>query len=224
MFKIMVVEDDQELRNLFGTVLSENGYEPHYAVNGEEALDLLERQHVDLMISDIMMPVMDGFELTRELREAGYTFPILMITAKENISDKREGFKSGTDDYMVKPVNVNEMIWRIEALLRRSRIINERKIQLGDTVLDADTLTVACRDIEVLLPQKEFFLLFKLVSSPNRIFTRRQILDELWGVDSDVDPHTLEVHISRLRDRFKNNPDFEIVTVRGLGYKAVKKA
>lgn len=224
MFKIMVVEDDQELRNLFGTVLSENGYEPHYAVNGEEALDLLERQHVDLMISDIMMPVMDGFELTRELREAGYTFPILMITAKENISDKREGFKSGTDDYMVKPVNVNEMIWRIEALLRRSQIINERKIQLGDTVLDADTLTVACRDIEVLLPQKEFFLLFKLVSSPNRIFTRRQILDELWGVDSDVDPHTLEVHISRLRDRFKNNPDFEIVTVRGLGYKAVKKA
>lgn len=220
----MVVEDDQELRNLFGTVLSENGYEPHYAVNGEEALDLLERQHVDLMISDIMMPVMDGFELTRELREAGYTFPILMITAKENISDKREGFKSGTDDYMVKPVNVNEMIWRIEALLRRSQIINERKIQLGDTVLDADTLTVACRDIEVLLPQKEFFLLFKLVSSPNRIFTRRQILDELWGVDSDVDPHTLEVHISRLRDRFKNNPDFEIVTVRGLGYKAVKKA
>lgn len=220
----MVVEDDQELRNLFGTVLSENGYEPHYAVNGEEALDLLERQHVDLMISDIMMPVMDGFELTRELREAGYTFPILMITVKENISDKREGFKSGTDDYMVKPVNVNEMIWRIEALLRRSRIINERKIQLGDTVLDADTLTVACRDIEVLLPQKEFFLLFKLVSSPNRIFTRRQILDELWGVDSDVDPHTLEVHISRLRDRFKNNPDFEIVTVRGLGYKAVKKA
>lgn len=220
----MVVEDDQELRNLFGTVLSENGYEPHYAVNGEEALDLLERQHVDLMISDIMMPVMDGFELTRELREAGYTFPILMITVKENISDKREGFKSGTDDYMVKPVNVNEMIWRIEALLRRSQIINERKIQLGDTVLDADTLTVACRDIEVLLPQKEFFLLFKLVSSPNRIFTRRQILDELWGVDSDVDPHTLEVHISRLRDRFKNNPDFEIVTVRGLGYKAVKKA
>jgi len=222
MFHILIVEDDKELRELFCTVLSDNSYTPIPAKNGEEALEVLDHQHVDLMISDIMMPEMDGYELTRELRDAGYTMPILMITAKSGMADKREGFRVGTDDYMVKPVNVNEMIWRVEALLRRSQIISERKIQLGGTVFDCDSLTVTFQDEEYDLPQKEFFLLYKLVSSPNRIFTRRQIMDEIWGLDSEADPHTLVVHISRLRERFKNNPDFEIVTVRGLGYKAVK--
>lgn len=222
MFHILVVEDDQELRELFCTVLSENSYTPIPAKNGEAALEVLDHQHVDLMISDIMMPEMDGYELTRELRDAGYSLPILMITAKSGMADKREGFRAGTDDYMVKPVDVHEMIWRVEALLRRSQIISERKIQLGGTVLDCDSLTVTFQDEEFDLPQKEFFLLYKLVSSPNRIFTRRQIMDEIWGLDSEADPHTLVVHISRLRERFKDNPDFEIVTVRGLGYKAVK--
>lgn len=224
MLNILVVEDDKELRGLFGTVLSDNGYQPMYAANGEEALEVLDHQHVDLIISDIMMPVMDGYELTKALRDADYTLPILMITAKETISDKRAGFHAGTDDYMVKPVDVNEMIWRIEALLRRSQISSEHKIQVGATLLDSDSLTVAYDGKETLLPQKEFYLLFKLLATPNRIFTRRQILDEIWGLDAEVDPHTLEVHISRLRDRFKDNPDFEIVTVRGLGYKAVKKS
>jgi len=223
VFNILVVEDDRELCELFCTVLSDNGYNLISASNGDEALDALDHHHVDLMISDIMMPGMDGYELTRTLREADYTLPILMITAKETIADKREGFRSGTDDYMVKPVDVNEMIWRVEALLRRSQIISERKLQMGETLFNCDSLTVSYNEEETVLPQKEFFLLYKLISSPNRIFTRRQILDEIWGMDSEVDPHTLEVHISRLRDRFKNNPDFEIITARGLGYKAMKK-
>lgn len=224
MFNILVVEDDKELRELFCTVLTENDYNALSAADGEEALDILDRCHVDLIITDIMMPVMDGYELTHALREAKYTLPILMITAKESMTDKRRGFRAGTDDYMVKPVDVNEMLWRVEALLRRSQMISERKTRLGDTVLDCDSLTVSAGGNETILPQKEFFLLYKLVSSPNRIFTRRQILDEIWGMDSDTDPHTLDVHISRLRERLKGNPDLEIVTVRGLGYKVVKKS
>lgn len=223
MFHILIVEDDKELRNLFGTVLSDKGYIPHFAENGLEALDVLDNQHIDLMISDVMMPEMDGYELTSELRSAGFSLPILMITAKEKLADKRDGFLAGTDDYMIKPVNLQEMIWRVEALLRRSQIITKRKIQLGNTLFDADALSVTFNQEETSLPQKEFLLLFKLVSSPNRIFTKRQILDGIWGIDNEVDPHTLEVHISRLRDRFKDNPDFEIVTARGLGYKAVAK-
>lgn len=223
MFNILVVEDDRELRELFCTVLRENGYDSISVSNGKEALEILDYRHIDLIISDIMMPVMDGFELTRTLRDAKYSIPILMITAKERMSDKREGFRAGTDDYMIKPVDVNEMIWRVEALLRRSQIINERKMQLGNTLFDCDSLTVIFNEEKTVLPQKEFFLLYKLVSFPNRIFTRRQILDEIWGMDSETDPHTLEVHISRLRERFKTNPDFEIITVRGLGYKGVKK-
>lgn len=222
MFNILLVEDDQELLELFGTVLTEHGYHPIPAANGEEALTALDHHHIDLMITDLMMPVMDGLELTRMLREADATLPILMITAKEGMADKREGFRAGTDDYMVKPVSVNEMIWRVEALLRRSRIINEHKITLGNTLFDYESLTVTCRKEEMILPQKEFYLLYKLISAPNRIFTRRQILDEIWGLDSETDPHTLEVHISRLRERFRDNGDFSIVTVRGLGYKAVR--
>lgn len=223
MFHILVVEDDKDLRDLFCTVLNENGYTAIPAENGEEALDILDSSYVDLIISDIMMPKMDGFELTKELREAKYTTPILIVTAKESAADKREGFRVGTDDYMVKPIDVNEMIWRVEALLRRSQIVNQRKTKIGNTEFNCDTLTVYYDDTEVALPQKEFFLLYKLVTSPNRIFTRRQIMDDIWGPDNETDGHTLDVHISRLRDRFKSNSDFEIVTVRGLGYKAVKK-
>lgn len=223
MFHILVVEDDAELRELFCTVLSDNGYTAIPAADGIAAFDVLDNTYIDLIISDIMMPRMDGYEMTRELREAGYTTPVLMITAKESASDKREGFRVGTDDYMVKPIDVNEMLWRTEALLRRSQLINQRKARLGETEFDCDTLTVRSRGEEVQLPQKEFYLLYKLITSPNRIFTRRQLMDDIWGPDSETDPHTLEVHISRLRERFKGNADFELATVRGLGYKAVNR-
>ena len=219
----MVVEDDTELRDLFCAVLTERGYQTLPAAGGMEALDILEHSYVDLIISDIMMPKLDGFTLTEQLRNANYDMPILIITALDGLEDKRRGFRAGTDDYMVKPIDVNEMVWRVEALLRRSQIYSERRITIGSTVLDCDSLTVSFGGTDTSLPQKEFLLLFRLLSSMNRIFTRRQLMDELWGLDSEADPHTLEVHISRLRERFRDNPDFEIVTVRGLGYKAVKK-
>lgn len=223
MFHILVVEDDTELRNLFCAVLNDNGYTTFSATDGENAFDVLENTYIDLIISDIMMPKMDGIELTKALREVHYEMPILMITAKESAADKREGFRAGTDDYMVKPIDVNEMIWRVEALLRRSQIVNQRRAKIGNTEFNCDTLSVNYNGDSIELPHKEFSLLFKLVASPNRIFTRVQIMDEIWGVNSDADSHTLDVHISRLRDRLKDNPDFEIVTVRGLGYKVVKR-
>ena len=219
----MVVEDDTELRDLFCAVLTERGYQTLPAAGGMEALDILEHSYVDLIISDIMMPKLDGFTLTEQLRNANYDMPILIITALDGLEDKRRGFRAGTDDYMVKPIDVNEMVWRVEALLRRSQIYSERRITIGSTVLDCDSLTVSFGGTDTSLPQKEFLLLFRLLSSMNRIFTRRQLMDELWGLDSEADPHTLEVHISRLRERFRDNPDFEIVTVRGLGYNAVKR-
>lgn len=221
MFTILVAEDDLELRELFCTVLRENGYQALPAGDGEEALDMLDHNYVDLLISDIMMPRLDGLGLARALRETGHTLPILMITVKEGLLDKRDGFQAGVDDYMVKPVNVHEMVWRVAALLRRARINSERRLTLGETTLDCDTLAVSWDGKSVTLPKKEFFLLFKLASSPNRIFTRMQLLDELWGLESETGPHTLEVHISRLRERLQDNADFQIVTVRGLGYKVV---
>lgn len=223
MFNILVVEDDKDLRDLFCTVLIENGYTTFSAVDGMDAFDVLERNYIDLIISDVMMPNMDGFEMTNALRTANYTMPILLITAKAGIADKHDGFKVGVDDYMVKPIDVNEMVWRVAALLRRSQAVKDRSLRIGNTDFNCDTLTVTTDSEKIELPQKEFFLIYKLISSVDRIFTRRQILDEIWGIESEADPHTLEVHISRLREKFKNNIDFEIVTIRGLGYKAVKK-
>lgn len=223
MFQILVVEDDAELRDLFCTVLNDDGYTAVPAEDGIAAFDVLDSTHIDLVISDIMMPRMDGYELTKALRSAGYEMPVLMITAKDGIMDKREGFRAGTDDYMVKPIDVHEMLWRVEALLRRCQAVSQRKVKIGETELDCDTLTVRWGENAVELTQKEFFLLYKLAASPNRIFTRRQIMEDVWGIESSADTHTLEVHISKLRDRFKDNPDIEIVTVRGLGYKAVKR-
>lgn len=223
MFNILVVEDDLELRELFCTVLSDNGYNAIAAGNGEEALAIMDYQYIDLLVSDIMMPKMDGYTLTKELRDANFNLPILMLTAKGSITDKQEGFRVGTDDYMVKPVDVNELLWRIAALLRRSQAVSNRQLQIGATELDCDSLTVRWDDVVIELPQKEFFLLYKLASSIGKIFTRRQLFDEIWGIESETDLHTLDVHISRLRDKFKNNPDFEILTVRGLGYKVVNQ-
>lgn len=223
MFRIMVVEDDRNTRKLMQTVLEQGGYEPVPACNGVEALELLDKVHVDLMVVDIMMPGMDGYELTRTLRNSGWNIPILMVTAKEMPADKRAGFHAGTDDYMVKPVDEEEMLLRIAALLRRSQIAHEHQLVLGDTVLKYDEMAVYSREDRIELPNKEFHLLYKLLSYSNKIFTRRQLMDEIWSMDSDTDERTVDVHINRLRERFKENRDFEIITVRGLGYKAVKR-
>ncbi len=223
MFQIIVVEDDKNTRKLMGTVLSQNGYEPVLASNGIEALEIMDHRHIDLIILDIMMPGMDGYELTKILRDSGSNIPILMVTAKEAPADKKKGFIIGTDDYMVKPVDEEEMILRVAALLRRSQIANEHKLIIGNTVLDYDSMTVTVNGASQLLPQKEFLLLYKLLSYQNKIFTRRQLMDEIWDMDSETDERTVDVHINRLRERFRGNENFEIITVRGLGYKAVKK-
>lgn len=223
MFNILVAEDDSELRSLFCAVLNRSGYKAFSADNGNSALEVMDREYIDLIICDIMMPEMDGFELTKTLREAEYTLPILMITAKDSFYDKKEGFAAGTDDYMVKPIDINEMVLRVEALLRRARSVSEKKHTIGDTVLLYDSLIVRQNGESIELPQKEFYLLYMLCSFPNRIFTRRQIMDEIWGMDSETETRTVDVHINRLRDRFRDSRDFEINTVRGLGYKVVKR-
>lgn len=222
MFRILIVEDDTELCQLFRHVLEKNGYETAGAANGLAALEALDAGFFDLIISDIMMPKMDGYELVRTLRNQGSPIPVLMITARDAFDDMRLGFVSGSDDYMVKPVNVNEMVLRVGALLRRAQMINERRQQLGDTVLECDSFSVTRGSQHTILPQKEFMLLYKMASYPGRIFTRQQLMDEIWGYDSSTDSHTVEVHIGRLRERFRDNPDFSIVTMRGVGYKVVK--
>ncbi len=221
MFNILVVEDDAALRKMMQSVLQRNGYRPLLAEDGQAALDILEREQADLIITDIMMPNMDGYELTELLRQSNYNMPILMVTVKETYTDKHRGFSAGIDDYMVKPIDINEMILRVRALLRRAQIANEHRLQVGSTLLDWDSLQVYFDNQQLSLPQKEFYLLFTLLSYQGKIFTRQQLLDEIWGMDTESDERTVDVHINRLRDRFKNNPDFEIVTVRGLGYKAV---
>ena len=223
MFHVLIVEDDKELCELFSTVLVKNKYKTICAKDGIEALNVLDKEYIDLIISDIMMPNMDGFELTKSVREAQFNTPILIITAKESFQDKQRGFMLGTDDYMVKPIDVNEMVLRVGALLRRAKSINERKQCVGETILEYDSLTVYHNNETIILPQKEFYILYKLISYPNRIFTRQQRLDGIWGVNPETDIRTVDVHINRLRDRFKDNIDFEILTVRGLGYKVVKK-
>lgn len=223
MFNILVVEDDAIQCRLMQAVLGRAGYTVHIAKNGQEGLETLDGTHIDLVVLDVMMPEMDGYEFTRTLRSAGSELPILMVTARQTHYDKKEGFVAGVDDYMVKPVDEEELLWRITALLRRSKIISEKKISVGNTVLDYAGLTVFENGRRSELPQKEFLLLFKLLSYPGQIFTRRQLMDEIWAMDCDTDERTVDVHINRLRDRYRYSADFEIVTVRGLGYKAVYK-
>lgn len=222
MFQILVAEDDSNTRKLMEAVLREHGFNPLTAENGIEALKLLDRHHIDLVLLDIMMPDMDGYELTKQLRATDYTLPILMVTAKVLPEDKRKGFIVGTDDYMTKPVDEEEMILRIKALLRRAQIVNERRIIIGNVCLDYDSLTVTRLDEYQTLPRKEFYLLYKLLSYPGKIFTRIQLMDEIWGMESQSDDNTINVHINRLRKRFEDYPEFTIETIRGLGYKAVK--
>lgn len=223
MFNILVVEDNADMRELFCTVLADSGYRTIAATDGIEALDIMEKEYIDLIVLDIMMPEMNGYELTKALRDANYDLPILMVTAKDQFEDMQKGFRVGSDDYMVKPINVKELVLRVEALLRRAKISAEKKITVGSTVLDYDALTVTVHGRETLLPQKEFYLLYKLLSYPGKIFTRQQLMDEIWGMFSETDERTVNTHINRLRERFYGCNDFEIVTVRGLGYKAVKK-
>jgi Response regulators consisting of a CheY-like receiver domain and a winged-helix DNA-binding domain len=223
MFHILVVEDDKSTRKLIEAVLKRDGYSVHTAENGIAALELMDTQHIDLIVLDIMMPEMDGYEFTKELRESGCMTPILMTTAKQLPVDKKKGFLVGTDDYMTKPVDMEEMLLRIKALLRRSQIVNERKLNIGEVVLDYDALTITRGEEKLTLPQKEFYLLYKLLSYPDKIFTRLQLMDEIWGMESESDESTVNVHINRLRSRTKDYTEFEIVSVYGLGYKAVKK-
>ncbi|MBQ2953460.1 MAG: response regulator transcription factor [Clostridia bacterium] len=223
MYRILIAEDDAELRTLFTHVLTRNGYDVTGVDNGRKALEAIRQEYYDLIISDIMMPVMDGYELVRELRSEGLMLPVMMITAKEAFDDMRQGFSSGTDDYMIKPVNVNEMVLRVGALLRRAKMISDRKMTIGGTTLEMDSLTVTQRGESQVMPQKEFMLLYKMASFPGRIFTRQQLMDEIWGVGTGSDSHTVDVHIGRLRERFRDNPDFLIVTMRGVGYKVVKQ-
>ncbi len=223
MFNILVVEDDIKLNNIYCSALQSNSYNTIQALDGEEALDIAAEKTVDLVISDIMMPGVDGYELTKELREMYPELPILMISAKEGFEDKRYGFMAGIDDYMVKPVDLNEMILRVNALLRRAKMVTERKLTIGGTVLNYDTYTAEYNGKTVEIPQKEFLVLYKLMSYPSRTFTRRQLMDEFWGYDTDSEERTVDVHINRLRDRLRDCPDIEINTIRGLGYRGVKK-
>ncbi len=222
MFRILVVDDDKNMRMLFKALLEREKYTVFTAENGEDALRVMDEEYIDLVILDIMMPKMDGYEFTRTLREVDNNLPILMVSAKQLPKDKHKGFLVGTDDYITKPIDNNEMLLRVKALLRRAKIASDRKIEIGDVVIDYDSFTVTKGDEVQTLPKKEFLLLYKLLSYPNKIFTRIQLMDEIWGADSETGWETVTVHVRRLRKRFEGWPEFEIVAVKGVGYKAVK--
>ncbi|MBQ6679675.1 MAG: response regulator transcription factor [Lachnospiraceae bacterium] len=223
MFRILIADDDKNIRRLLSAVLKNAGYTTVTAENGAEALKVLDSEEIDLAVVDVMMPVMDGYELTQALRAAREDLPILMVSARQLPEDRKKGFLSGTDDYITKPVDEEELVLRIRALLRRARIASEHRLTVGRLTLDYDALTVSDGEEVFTLPQKEFMLLFRLLSNPGRIFTRIQLMDEIWGSDSETGWETVTVHIGRLRKRFEKYDDFDIVAVRGLGYKAVRK-
>lgn len=222
MFKVLVVDDDKNTRLFMNALLGEAGYTVMLAEDGRGALDVMDKEHIDLVILDVMMPNMDGYELTSSLREANANLPILMVSARQLPEDKRRGFLVGTDDYMTKPVDDEELLLRVKALLRRAKIVSEKRIVIGSVTLDYDSLTVSRGDEAFELPQKEFMLLYKLLSYPGKIFTRIQLMDEIWGAESNTGWETVTVHIARLRKRFEGWEEFRIESVRGLGYKAVK--
>lgn len=223
MINILVAEDDIKLNKLVRTVLIQNGYDADMALDGQSALEMFKEKHYDLIMSDIMMPTMDGYVFAENVRKLNSNIPIMFMTAVDDFDAKKKGFLLGIDDYMVKPIDTNEMILRVGALLRRSQIVSERKIIVGETTLLYDSLTASTPVGDIELPQKEFYILYKLLSYPGKIFTRSQLMEEFWGADSDTVERTVDVHITRIRDKFKNSKDFEISTIRGLGYKAVKK-
>ena len=222
MFQILVAEDDKSAGRLIMDTLSDAGYEPVLAADGLQAYAMLTQRHVDLLVLDLMLPELDDFSLLRQLRESGSTLPVLVLTAREAIADKRRGLRAGADDYMVKPADEEELLLRIAALLRRSRQACEHRLVAGGTTLNYDNLAVESQGVQVDLSRKEFLLLYKLLSCPGKTFTRRQLMDEIWDMDSTSEEHTVTVHINRLREKFRDNRDFSIVTVHGLGYKAVR--
>ena len=221
MIHILIAEDNVNSAKLMKIILNQAGYKVSTATNGIEALEIMDRKHIDLIVLDVMMPKMDGYEFTRQLRQTGNNTPILMVTAKYQNEDKCEGFIAGTDDYMVKPVNEQELLLRIKALLRRAQINNEHKLHIGNVTLDSDSLIVSRGNERQILPQKEFYLLFTLLSSPEKVFTRLQLMDRIWGMDSETVDTTVNVHVNRLRKRFEGWTEFEIVAIRGIGYMAV---
>ncbi len=222
MFDILVAEDDFKLNRIYCSALQDADFHTFAAYNGEEAMELVAEHPMDLVISDIMMPGIDGYTLTKHLRNEFPEMPILMISAKEAYQDKRDGFLAGIDDYMVKPVDLNEMLLRVQALLRRAKIVTDRKLTVGNTVLRYDSYSAEFDGKTVEIPQKEFLVLYKLMSYPGRTFTRRQLMDEFWGYESDSEERTVDVHINRLRERLRDCRDLRIDTVRGLGYRGVK--
>ncbi|MBO4988871.1 MAG: response regulator transcription factor [Clostridia bacterium] len=223
MSNLLIVEDNPDLLELFYEVLSESGYNVFGASDGLKALEKMEQQKIDLLIADLMMPNLSGQELVKIVRKTDKTLPILIVTARDDYESMQTVFSTGADDYMIKPVNTKELLLRVKALLRRAKINAEQKVQVGSTILDSESMTVFSEGKEIILPLKEFQLLFRFLSYPNKIFTRQRLMDEIWGMDSESDEKTINTHINRLRERFSDCPDFEIVTIRGLGYKAVKK-
>ncbi|XME01613.1 response regulator transcription factor [Lachnospiraceae bacterium C1.1] len=223
MFRILVVEDDRSLNKMICSKLKREEYITFSAYDGEEAIEVMDREHIDLIVTDIMMPKMNGYELIKLLRSTSYFLPVLIITAKDQIEDMEKAFSAGTDDYMIKPINLKEMVLRIRALLRRAQLENEKKIIIGNTELDYKALTMTSDNITEELPPKEFYLLFKLLNNPGKIFTRTELLEEIWGADSDSDERNVDAHIKKIRKRISEKSGFDIETVRGLGYKAVLK-
>ena len=224
MFKILVVEDDPGAGRLMVDTLIDGGYTPILAKDGMQALNIIASQHVDLVILDLMLPKLDGFNVLQQIRKTNMVIPIMILSAKQMITDRRQGLRYGADDYMVKPADEEELLLRIAALLRRYQAIYNHQLRVNQTTLNYDDLSVTCAGCSIILPRKEFMLLFKLLSNPSKTFTRRQLMDEIWDMDSESEEHTINVHINRLREKFKSNPDFQIVTVRGLGYKAEVKS
>ena len=223
MFKILVVEDDKNLRKLMTTYLKRNGYITYEATNGVEALDVMDTNYVDLIISESMMKEMDGYELTKSLRDANYTIPILLVTAKSTIADKKEGFLLGADDYMVKPIDMEELLLRVKVLLKRANAANETKLIIGNMIIDYKQMSIVYKGKNYQLAQKEFQLLYKLLSTPDTIFTRQELMEEIWGLESESDFRTVDVHIKRIREKLKDITEFEIATIRGIGYKGIIK-
>ena len=221
MFNILIVEDDKNLRKLITTCLKREKYNTYEAINGMQALDIIDKKYIDLAITDIMMPEMDGYELIRELREAKYSIPILVITAKSSLDDKKEGYRLGADDYMVKPIDIEELPLKVKALLKRVNTANERKIEIGSFTIDYNQLSVTRGNQKYNLVQKEFYLLYKLISTPNVIFTRQELIEEIWGLENESDYRTIDVHIKRIREKLKDVDEFKIETIRGIGYKLI---
>lgn len=223
MATVLIVEDDESMRLLMSIKLGKK-FDIEQAGNGVEALNKLEAKHIDLIVADIMMPVMDGYDLVRAIRNQDNTVPIILATAKQSFEDKKDGFAVGADDYMIKPINFDELIWRIDALLRRSKIAADKEITVGKFVLNLSTFEAMYNGIQIEMARKEFELLYKLLSYPNKLFSKDRLMEDIWGYDSPSDDTTIRTHINRLRNKLDSVEEFEIVTIRGIGYKAVIKS